>query len=111
MTLTGTSVTGNTANLSGGGLYVAGGEAVLSGGCLKTNTALRFSGGGAYADDGVRVTDTEITGNTPGRSYPSNAYALCAGSTRCARRWRQSKAPATVKQGLTAPGPCFFTGY
>jgi parallel beta-helix repeat protein len=65
-TLTNSTVTGNTAGQNGGGMYMAPGEFTLNNSTVSGNTAGQ-NGGGIYltaANSGLTLTDSTISGNT-----------------------------------------------
>ena len=76
VTLSGGSITGNTANYSGGGIYMYddGSSFEMSGGSITSNTCSSGKGGGIRACSGTYVTITggTISGNTA--SSGNNAY-------------------------------------
>lgn len=68
--LHGGSITGNTANLNGGGVYVDGGDFTMDGGIITGNTADTsdsndgYGGGGVYVGSGAfQMKGGSITGN------------------------------------------------
>jgi hypothetical protein len=79
VSITGTGITDNTADDSGGGLYVAAAKLTIDRSTITDNTA-DGSGGGIYANDNpnqvLRVTSSTLAGNTAsadGGGIDSNA--------------------------------------
>lgn len=64
--LWGGTISGNTTETSGGGIFLAGGgsELYMTGGVIKDNTAVTSGGGIAAVDGSIRVISGEISGNT-----------------------------------------------
>ena len=65
VTITGNTVSGNTAFISGGGIYNHRGDVSLASSTLGGNTATRGSGGGIYNSSGTLIiTSSTLEGNT-----------------------------------------------
>jgi hypothetical protein len=61
----GSSITGNTAAIEGGGVLVSSGTFTMTGGAVIGNTASGLSGGGVYVSNGTfTMSGGMVTGNT-----------------------------------------------
>jgi hypothetical protein len=67
----GSKISGNTSSSYGGGVYVADGTFIMSGGTISGNTSSSSSyGGGVYVDSGTfTMSGGTISGNTSSSSY------------------------------------------
>lgn len=75
-TLDRVQLTGNTANLTGGGISAAFVNARLSGASLVNNTAQQSGGGIAYQDAGtLALSDSTVVGNTSALANGGGIYS------------------------------------
>lgn len=63
LAITDSTISGNTAASTGGGLYNRG-SATITNSTFSGNTATSSSGGGIYNDGTMQITNSTITGNT-----------------------------------------------
>jgi len=78
LTLTNSTVSGNTATADGGGIWNAHGDLTLTNSTVSGNTA-RFSGGGILNDDAdITLTNSTVSGNFA-QGYNSPGYG-CGGA-------------------------------
>ncbi|MFE2749828.1 hypothetical protein ACFXKX_36905 [Streptomyces scopuliridis] len=78
LSLTSSSVTGNSA-VAGGGIYTDNGAVTLTASSVTGNTATN-SGGGIYKNSGaVNLLASDVSGNTPDNCAPSGSVPGCAG--------------------------------
>lgn len=78
MTLTSSSVTGSSA-VAGGGIYTDNGTVSLTASTVTGNTATS-SGGGIYKNSGtVNLLASDVSRNTPDNCAPSGSVFGCAG--------------------------------
>ncbi|HJQ41627.1 MAG TPA: right-handed parallel beta-helix repeat-containing protein [Jatrophihabitantaceae bacterium] len=110
LTMTGTSVSGGTAGIAGGGIAVAANSTLTaSGGSIATNTAV--SGGGLYvAENGTgTVTGASITGN---KANGGNGAGVLNASTFTVTNTTLSGNQATQASGnnQTGLGGAIYSG-
>lgn len=66
LTLSGVTVSGNTATVHGGGLYSSGGTVTISDSTFSTNSATSNGGGISVFTGSLQIADSTVTGNTAG---------------------------------------------
>lgn len=89
MTITGSTISGNSAVIGGGGIYNSSGTLTITGSSITNNSATgSFSSGGGInhgSDKEMTVTNTTISGNSAGFSggglYNSTGLATITGCT------------------------------
>jgi uncharacterized repeat protein (TIGR02543 family) len=78
-TMSGGTINGNTATYSGGGVEVYNGTFTMSGGTISGNTATS-SGGGVCNDGTFTMSGGEISGNTSSSYYGGGVYVNYSGT-------------------------------
>ena len=80
VTVTGSAVTGNTADV-GGGIFNNGGTVLIMGGSTVVGNTADLDGGGIFKDRGTVLIlgGSQVIENTPDNCFPSGYVPHCTG--------------------------------